>query len=341
MSRTLAFLCGAAAIASASGAFAQTAPDKPPVLAPGVKKFVTSLDGGAPIYTLTPEGARQVLEGAQAGPVVAPKVTSVERTLPVGPKGTTRVRVIRPAGAKGVLPIVMYYHGAGWVMGSPATHDRLVREISVGANAVVVFVDYDRSPEARYPVAIEEDYAATDYVAKHAAEFGGDGTRIAIAGDSVGGNMTAVVSLMAKERKGPRLRAQLLFYPVTDATMSSGSYVTFANGPWLTKPAMTWFWDAYLPDIGKRADIHVSPINATPAQLQGLPPALVITDENDVLRDEGEAYARNLTAAGVPTVSTRYNGTIHDFVLLNAISQTPQTRAAMAQAIAFLREKLG
>jgi acetyl esterase len=311
-----------------------------PVLDPGVQHFIDALKGAKPIYTVTPDQARQVLEGAQAGAIEAPAVTNEARTLPVGPKGSTKIRVIRPAGAAGTLPIIMYYHGAGWVMGSPATHDRLVRELAVGANAVLVFVDYDRSPENRYPVAIEEDYAATAYVASHAAEFGGDPARIAIAGDSVGGNMAAVVSLLAKERKGPGFKAQLLFYPVTDAGMETPSYHEFANGPWLTKPAMAWFWNAYLPDVAKRADIHVSPINASLEQLRDLPPALVITDENDVLRDEGEAYGRKLTAAGVPTVVTRYDGTIHDFVMLNAVSASPQTRAAMTQAIAFLRDKL-
>lgn len=329
---------GAAALAGVSLIPAAQAAE--PVLDPGVQHFIDALKGAKPIYTVTPDQARQVLEGAQAGAIEAPAVTNEARTLPVGPKGSTTIRVIRPAGVSGTLPIIMYYHGAGWVMGSPATHDRLVRELAVGANAVLIFVDYDRSPENRYPVAIEEDYAATAYVAEHAAEFGGDPARIAIAGDSVGGNMAAVVSLMAKERKGPAFKAQLLFYPVTDAGMATPSYNQFANGPWLTKPAMAWFWNAYLPDVAKRADIHVSPLNASLEQLRDLPPALVITDENDVLRDEGEAYGRKLTAAGVPTVVTRYNGTIHDFVMLNAVSATPQTRAAMVQAIAFLRDKL-
>lgn len=221
-------------------------------------------------------------------------------------------------------------------MGDTTTHDRLVRELAVGANAAVVFVDYDRSPENRYPVAIEEDYAVTKYVAEHADEFKIDASRLVIGGDSVGGNMTAVVSLLAKERKGPAIKAQLLFYPVTDASMASGSYSEFANGPWLTKPAMAWFWNAYLPNVAARRDIHVSPVNATTEQLRGLPEALVITDD-DVLRDEGEAYARKLTQAGVPVVATRYNGTIHDFVMLNALSQTPAARRAISQATGFLR----
>jgi acetyl esterase len=332
--RHLTALASALACAvTASAATAQT-------LDPGVQTFVDGLQGAKPIYTLTPDQARAVLEKAQSSQIAVPAVATEDRVLPVGPKGKTRIRIYKPEGVSGPAPILIYYHGAGWVMGGTKTHDRLVRELASGTGAVTIFVDYDRSPESRYPVAIEEDYAATDYVAKHANEFGGDASRMAIAGDSVGGNMTAVVSLLAKERGGPKFKGQLLFYPVTDASMSTPSYQAFASGPWLTKPAMAWFWDAYLPDKSKRADVHVSPINASTAQLTGLPPALIITDENDVLRDEGEAYARKLAAAGVPTTSVRYNGTIHDFVLLNAISDTAPTRAAMAQAIEFLREKL-
>lgn len=308
-----------------------------PILEPATQAFIDSLAGGAPIYTLTPQGARDLLHGAQSGPATLPLVEISDRVLPVGPTGSTRIRVIRPEGEAGTLPVIVYFHGAGWVMGDTTTHDRLVRELSVGANAAVVFVDYERSPEHRYPIAIEQDYAVTKYVAEHAAEFGIDANRLVIAGDSVGGNMTAVVSLLAKERKGPKIAAQLLFYPVTDAAMDNGSYAEFAEGPWLTKTAMAWFWDAYLPDAAARKDIHVSPLNATLAQLQGLPEALVITDENDVLRDEGEAYAAKLSQAGVRVTATRYNGTIHDFVMLNAISKTPAARAAVAQAIGFLR----
>ena len=308
-----------------------------PVLEPTTQKFIDGLAGAKPIYTLSPQAAREVLLGAQSGPIHLTKVSIEDRLLPVGPTGQTRIRVIRPEHISDTLPVILYYHGAGWVMGDTKTHDRLVRELATGAKATVVFVDYERSPENRYPVAIEQDYAVTDYVAKHPKEFNVDASRLAIAGDSVGGNMAAVVSLLAKERKGPLIKAQLLFYPVTDAGMTDGSYQTFANGPWLTKPAMVWFWDAYLPDVEGRKDVHVSPLNATPQQLKGLPPALVITAENDVLRDEGEAYARKLTVAGVTVTSTRYNGTIHDFVMLNALADTPAARAAIAQANAFLR----
>jgi acetyl esterase len=312
-----------------------------PVLEPATQKFIDGLAGSKPIYTLSPQAARGVLLSAQSGPVELAPVSSEDRVLPVGPTGKTRIRVIRPEHVDGTLPVILYFHGAGWVMGDAKTHDRLVRELATGARATIVFVDYERSPENRYPVAIEQDYAVTDYVSKHPREFNVDASRLAIAGDSVGGNMAAVVSLLAKERKGPAIKAQLLFYPVTDASMSDGSYQTFANGPWLTKPAMAWFWDAYLPDIAARRDVHVSPLNATAEQLKGLPPALIITAENDVLRDEGEAYARKLTEAGVIVTSTRYNGTIHDFVLLNALADTPAPRAAIAQANAFLRNAFG
>ena len=312
-----------------------------PVLEPATQKFIDSLAGSKPIYTLRPQAARGVLLSAQSGPVALAPVSAEDRVLPVGPTGKTRIRVIRPEHVDRTLPVILYFHGAGWVMGDSKTHDRLVRELATGAQAVVVFVDYERSPEKRYPVAIEQDYAVTEYVSTHPTEFNVDASRLAIAGDSVGGNMAAVVSVLAKERKGPAIKAQLLFYPVTDASMSDASYQTFANGPWLTKPAMAWFWDAYLPDVEARKGVHVSPLNATPEQLKGLPPALVITAENDVLRDEGEAYARKLTAAGVIVTSNRYNGTIHDFVMLNALADTPAARAAIAQANAFLRNAFG
>jgi acetyl esterase len=308
-----------------------------PVLEPTTQQFIDGLAGAPPIYTLTPDAARKVLLGAQSGPIAKPNVDFQDRVLPVGPKGETRIRVIRPQGAAGVLPVIVYFHGAGWVMGDTTTHDRLVRELAVGANAVLVFVDYDRSPENRYPVAIEEDYAVTKYVADHAAEFGADPQRLAIAGDSVGGNMTAVVSLLAKERKGPAIKAQVLFYPVTDASMSDASYKAFANGPWLTAKAMAWFWDCYAPDPVERAEPFASPLQASGEQLDGLPPTLVIVDEADVLRDEGEAYASRLRRAGVPVTATRYAATIHDFVMLNALSETPAARGAIAQAADFLK----
>lgn len=312
------------------------------VLEPDTQAFIDSLEGNPPIYTLSPADARDVLSGAQKSVNVKLAPADFEdRVLSVGPTGQTKIRIYRPTGAEGALPVVVYLHGGGWVLGDADTHDRLSRELAVGANAVVVFVDYERSPEQRYPVALEQSYAVYDYVAGHADEFGADASRIVIAGDSVGGNMATVVALLAKERGGPAITAQLLLYPVTDASMSTPSYSQFADGPWLTKQAMVWFWDQYLPDLSKRADVHVSPINASADQLKDLPQALVLTDENDVLRDEGEAYGRNLTAAGVPVTSIRYNGTIHDFMLLNPIAETQAVRGAVAQAVSYLKTVFG
>jgi acetyl esterase len=305
------------------------------------QQFVDGLAGAPPIYTLSVADARSVLTRAQSAPVGKPSAQIEDVTFPVGPTGSVPVRIVRPAGAVGTLPVVVYLHGGGWILGDRDTHDRLVREIAVGVKAAVVFVDYARSPEARYPVAIEQAYAATCYVVDHGASLRIDHSRLAVAGDSVGGNMTAAVTLMAKQRRGPKIAFQVLFYPVTDADFDTASYATFADGPWLTKRAMEWFWDAYLPDRGARKQPTATPLNASLDQLTGLPEALVIVDENDVLRDEGEAYARKLSNAGVRVTSTRYNGTIHDFVMLNALADTPAARGAIAQAVCALKTTIG
>jgi acetyl esterase len=313
-----------------------------PVLEPSTQRFVDALTaaGGPPLYTLSPDAARDVLTAVQAVPVAKLPVSIVDTTFTVGPTGTVRVRIVRPEGTDELLPVVMHIHGGGWILGDRETHDRLTREIAVGAHAAVVFVDYDRSPEARYPVAIEQAYAATRYVVEHGRELGVDPTRLAIFGDSVGGNMTAAVTLMAKARGGPTFALQVLCYPVTDADFTTGSYEAFAEGPWLTRRAMEWFWDAYCPDREARAQITATPLNASLAQLEGLPEALIIVDENDVLRDEGEAYARKLSQAGVRVTSLRCNGTIHDFMLLNPLADTPAVRAAIRQATDALRGAL-
>lgn len=336
MSRSPSSMMAAKLVAAAVAA--SGTPASAQVLEPATQAFVNSLEGAQPIYTLTPEAARAVLSDAQrAAKVDLLKASIQDRVLNVGPTGRTAIRVVRPSNEQGHLPVVIYVHGGGWVLGDKETHDRLVREIAVGAHVVIVFVDYERSPESRYPTAIEQSYAVAKYVAQNAGEFGADSNRMAIAGDSVGGNMAAVVALMAKERKGPSFAAQLLLYPVTDASMSSASYTEFADGPWLTKKGMAWFWDQYLPEVSKRDEVHASPLNASLDQLRDLPQALVVVDENDVLRDEGEAYARKLSQAGVRVTSLRYNGTVHDFMMLNALSQTPAVRAAIDQATRYLR----
>jgi acetyl esterase len=240
----------------------------------------------------------------------------------------------------GRSPAILYFHGGGWVLGDRTTHDRLIRELALGANAAVVFVEYDRAPEQRYPVAIEQSYAALCYVAEQASALAVDPDRLAIAGDSAGGNIGCAVCLMAKQRKGPPISGQLLFYPATMADFESDSFIEFEDGPWLTKAAVKWFWEQYVPDRARRNEPTASPLLTTKEELAGLSRTLIITSENDVLRDQGEAYGRKLTTAGVDVVSTRYNGTIHDFVTLNALADSAPTRAAIAQAVHFLKRTL-
>jgi acetyl esterase/lipase len=236
---------------------------------------------------------------------------------------------------------VLYVHGGGWILGNAGTHDRLVRELAVGANAAIVFVEYDRSPEARYPVAIEQAYATARWITAQGSAQGLDASRLAIAGDSVGGNMTAALAILAKQRGDVTFVHQSMYYPVTDAAQDTDSYVEFAEGPFLTAKNMAWFWDAYCPDDARRAEITASPLRASLDELAGLPEAFVIVDENDVLRDEGEAYARKLVEAGVRTTSVRFNGAIHDFLMLNPLRETAATTAALEQAIHILRKALG
>jgi acetyl esterase len=313
----------------------------PPALEPATQQFVDTLAGAAPLQTLRPAAARAVLIELQSMPVGKPPASLEDTVFPVGPTGSTRIRIIRPRNETRALPIVMHFHGGGWVLGDADTHDRMSREIAVGVPAAVVFVDYERAPESQYPVAIEQAYAATSYAVEHAVELNVDPARLAIVGDSVGGNMAAAVTLLAKERRGPRIDYQVLFYPVTAANFETGSYRQFAEGPWLTRAAMQWFWDCYLPDLGRRQEITASPLRASNDELRHLPDALVIVDENDVLRDEGEAYAAKLTDAGVRVTSVRYNGTIHDFALLNALADTPAARGALGQAVWALKTALG
>ncbi|MFJ5272498.1 alpha/beta hydrolase [Streptomyces sp. NPDC088358] len=312
-----------------------------PVLEPAAAAFVEATANPPYLFDLAPAEGRKAVDEVQSGEIAAPEVDEEWITVSGGPTGAVRVRVVRPAGASGTLPVIVYIHGAGWVFGNAHTHDRLVRELAVGARAAVVFPEYDLSPEARYPVAIEQNYAVARWVVTDGAEHGFDASRIAVAGDSVGGNMTAALTLMAKERGDVPLVQQVLFYPVTDANFDTGSYRQFATGYFLRRDGMQWFWDQYTTDERERAQITASPLRATTEQLTGLPPALVITGEADVLRDEGEAYANKLREAGVPVTAVRYQGIIHDFVMLNALRGTHAAEAAIGQAITTLRAALG
>ncbi|MEU5185101.1 alpha/beta hydrolase [Streptomyces longwoodensis] len=311
-----------------------------PVLEPAAQAFAEATANPPYLFDLGPVEGRKAVDEVQSGDITKPEIDEEWITVAGGPTGSVRARVVRPAGTTGTLPVILYIHGAGWVFGNAHTHDRLVRELAVGANAAVVFPEYDLSPEARYPVAIEQNYAVAQWIVREGAAQGLDATRLAVAGDSVGGNMSAALTLMAKERGDVPLVQQVLFYPVTDASFDTPSYHQFATGYFLRRDAMQWFWDQYTTDETERAQITASPLRATVEQLTGLPPALVITGEADVLRDEGEAYANKLRTAGVPVTAVRYQGIIHDFVMLNTLRETHAAEAAITQAVTTLRTAL-
>ena len=313
---------------------------------PGVEHhtqaFLQALEagGGKPLETLSPQDARAVLVGAQASVKVdLSGVTVSEKTIEASGQPIP-LTIVRPEGVKGELPVFMFFHGGGWVLGDYPTHARLIRDLVVNSGAVAVYVGYTPSPEAQYPTAIDQAYAATRWVGEHGKEIQVDSSRLAVAGNSVGGNMAAVVALKAKEAGTPKLSFQLLLWPVTDANLETASYNQFAQGHFLTKPLMKWFWDNYTTNPKQRAERFASPLQATTEQLKGLPPALVQTAEFDVLRDEGEAYARKLDAAGVTVTAVRYNGMIHDYGLLNPLAHIPAVQAALRQAGAELKQHL-
>lgn len=291
------------------------------------------------MYTLSPEDARQVLLDAQSSVnVVKPDVEIKDITLDIGPTGRVAVRIVKPKGAKDRMPCVLYLHGGGWMLGGKETHDRLIRDLAVHAGVAVVFPEYGLSPEVKYPVPIEQCYSVLEHIGRNAREMGFDSDGFVVAGDSAGGTMATVMAMLAHERGGPKIIYQVLFYPVTDSEMETKSYKDFAEGPWLTKKAMRWFWDNYLPDIDRRQERNASPLRARDEDLESLPPALVITAENDVLRDEGEEYAGRLDECGVETACVRVNGTMHDFVMLNALADTAPAKSAIALAVTEIKK---
>jgi acetyl esterase/lipase len=290
------------------------------------------------LVTLGPEKGRLALDEAQSGRVRKHPVDMEDLTITDGPSVQLALRILRPQHARTPLPVIVYIHGTGWVFGSTQTHDRLMRELAVGAGAAVVFPVYRLCPAVRYPTALEECYMAARWVARRGQEYGLDAERLAVAGDSVGGNMATVITLLSRERGGPDIRLQLLFYPVTDAAFDTASYHQFAEGYHLRRDAMMWFWDQYTRNPSERNEITASPLRAGVAQLKRLPEALIVTAEADVLRDEGEAYASKLREAGVRVTAVRFQGTIHDFVMLNALAHSAAARGAIALATAWLRE---
>jgi acetyl esterase/lipase len=307
-----------------------------------VRDFLKALNSGngKPIEQLSPADARKVLVDAKNSVAVDYSgIEESEKTVSQDNE-TVTIHIVKPVDAKSDAPVFIYVHGGGWVLGDYPTHRRLVRDLVVESGAVAVFPDYTPSPEAQYPVAVNQIYAVTKWVAEHGNEIGVNGKNLAVVGNSVGGNMTAVVTLMAKEKNGPAIRLQVLVWPVTDANFETGSYQEFGEGRFLTRNMMKWFWANYLPDEKKRSDVYASPLQATKEQLRGLPPTLIQTAENDVLRDEGEAYARKLDEAGVHVTLTRHQGLIHDYGLLNPLAAVPAVKIALLEAAAVIRKSL-
>lgn len=309
-------------------------------LDPAAQAFVEATANPPFLYQLDPQDGRKAVDGVQDDPIFKPEVDDEWITVQGGPTGSVQVRIVRPKGAIGPLPVVLYTHGAGWVFGDAHTHDRLVRDLALGTGAAVVFPEYDRAPEHRYPVQNEQAYAVARWVAQHGLEKDLDGSNIAIAGDSVGGNMAIALNLMGAERKEVNFKGVVLFYPVTDANFDTESYREFAEGYFLAREGMKWFWDQYTTSQEDRAQITASPLRATQEQLAFFPPTLVITAEADVLRDEGEAFAAKLRRAGVEVTQVRYAGIIHDFVMVNSMHETNAAKSAIAQAVAHLKAAL-
>ena len=309
-------------------------------LSPVVRTFLKAIHGAPGIETLSKEDARKVLEGAQASVQYDySQVTDSEKTI-ITDGLTVKLNIMRPKGVNGILPVFIFVHGGGWIIGDYPTHKRMMRDLVVGSGAVGVFVEYTRTPEAQYPTAVNEVYAAAKWVAEHGSDINVDGKKLAIVGNSAGGNMAAVVSIMAKERKGPEIKTAILMWPTTNTDFTTESFKAFGADRFLTTRFMEKLYDLYVPDHAKRNDIHVSPLLATVDQLKGLPPTLIQVAENDVLRDEGEAYGRKLLDAGVEATTVRYNGVIHDFGLLNPLSEIPQTKDLFIQASAQLKKYL-
>lgn len=299
-------------------------------------------DANAPhprIYELAPKDGRNLLEKVQDSPITKYEAEIEDINVDTNKWGRINVRFVRPAGNQEKLPVIFYIHGAGWVFGSAKTHDKLIRELANRTNSVVVFPEYSLSPEAKYPTAVEQNYFILQKLADLQTAKKIDLSRLTVAGDSVGGNMATVMTILTKQRGGQKINQQLLYYPVTDANLDTESYKEFGDNYYLTKEGMIWFWDQYTTDPKERDEITVSPLHASNEELKGLPDALILTDEADVLRDEGEAYARKLRDAGVEVTQVRFQAMIHDFVMLNALDQTKATRAAMDLSTDWINKK--
>jgi acetyl esterase len=309
-------------------------------LEPAAQAFVDASSVPPYPYQLAPAEGRKGLDVAQDSPIFKPEIDEDWLEIDGGPTGHVWLRIVKPPGASGPLPVILYVHGAGWVFGDAHTHDRLVRDLAVGVGAAVVFPEYDRSPEVGYPVAIEQCYRAAQWIVMDGSTHGLDGTTLSVCGDSVGGNMSIAISLLAARRGHLRFVKQVLFYPVTNSVFDTDSYLKYAQGYALTRDGMKWYWDQYTKSEQQRGESTGSPLRANIAELSGLPPTLIITAENDVLRDEGEAFAEQLRRAGVACTNARFGGTIHDFVMLNALHDTEAARHGVMLAVASLKTAL-
>ncbi|KVH69818.1 alpha/beta hydrolase [Burkholderia ubonensis] len=309
---------------------------------PQIRSFLVALNkDSSPFWELPQPKPQEILTHLQnQTPVDMSGITTTERTITEDGR-TVKLYIVKPTHIEGKPGVVLFIHGGVWIVGNFANHQRLVRDLVVGSGQIAVFVEYTPLPQAKFPTQLEESYAALKWAAANASQFGADGSRIAVAGNSVGGNMAAALTLMAKDRNGPKISYQALLIPATDASVDTDSYRTYAKGRFLARDFMKYGWDLYAPDAKTRDNPYVSPLRASNDELKGLPPALVVTAENDPLRDEGEAYARKLKDAGVSVAAVRYNGTIHDFVLLNALRQVPSTKAALEQISSGIREHIG
>jgi acetyl esterase/lipase len=309
-------------------------------LEPAAQEFVDATSTPPFLYQLAPEDGRKAVDSVQDAPIFKPEIDEEWIDVQGGPTGTVKVRIVKPKDATGTLPVILYVHGAGWVFGDAHTHDRLVRDLAVGVGAAVVFPEYDRSPEVGYPVAMEQSYTAAQWIVTSGMEKNLDATRMAVCGDSVGGNMAIALALLAKQRGDVTFVKQVLFYPVTNAGFDTDSYHEFTEGYFLTREGMKWFWDQYTTDESERAKITASPLRASLDELSGLPETLIITAEADVLRDEGEAFAAKLRQAGVKATNARFGGIVHDFVMVNSLHNTEAAKHAVLLAVASLKAAL-
>lgn len=264
------------------------------------------------------------------------EVAQVDNRHIQGPAGALPVRIYTPAGA-GPFPLLVFFHGGGWVIGSLESHDATCRALTNAVPAVVVSVDYRLAPEHPFPAAADDAYAATQWAADHAGALNGEARRLAVAGDSAGGNLAAVVALMARDRGGPKLAQQVLIYPVTNASFDTVSYLENGNGYFLTRDMMMWFWNHYAASPVARSHAYASPLRAN--DLRGVAPAFILTAEYDPLRDEGEAYAARLRESGVAAQLHRYDGMFHGFFGMSAMF--PQSKQAIAEVAENLRAAFG